>query len=123
MAGSTRERGRLALGFRALGEELRPRRLLPYTQPVLLSDSDIDAALADLPKWRREGAEIATEREFPTYKDGLVFATAVGWFADAADHHPDLKIGYQKVEIRLSSHDAGGITKRDVNLARKIDGL
>ncbi|RYG47135.1 4a-hydroxytetrahydrobiopterin dehydratase [bacterium] len=91
--------------------------------PVTLSNSEIEVALSALPGWRQEGSEIVTERKFETYKEGLVFASAIGWFADKAGHHPDLKIGYRKVEIRLSSHDTGSITKRDIRMAQGISKL
>jgi 4a-hydroxytetrahydrobiopterin dehydratase len=88
-----------------------------------LSVDEIASALAGLKGWRSSGGEIEKAFEFPTYKDGLVFACAVGYLADGMDHHPDLTIGYRRVKIVLSTHDAGGITEFDVRLAKKVESL
>ncbi|CAN5468071.1 4a-hydroxytetrahydrobiopterin dehydratase [soil metagenome] len=88
-----------------------------------LSDDAIAQTLDGLHEWRRESDEIVMERSFPTYKDGLVFANAVGWIADGMDHHPDLLVGYRKVGIRVSTHSEGGVTEKDFELARRIAAL
>ena len=88
-----------------------------------LSEAEVAVALADLGGWRSSGAEIEKTFEFPTYKDGLVFACAVGYLADGMDHHPDLTVGYRRVKVALSTHDAGGITEFDVRLAKKVETL
>jgi 4a-hydroxytetrahydrobiopterin dehydratase len=88
-----------------------------------LNDAEVSEALATLPGWRREGDALARTFEFGTYKDGVVFAAAVGFLADRLDHHPDLTLGYRKVEVRLSTHDVGGISGLDAELARRIDTL
>ena len=88
-----------------------------------LDESEIETHLKTVTGWAFENGQIVKTTTFDTYKSGLVFAVAVGHFADQMDHHPDLFIGYQKVTIGLNTHDLGGISTFDFALARKIDGL
>ena len=88
-----------------------------------LSEDQVGVALRELKGWRSADSKIEKVYEFPTYKDGLVFACAVGYLADKMDHHPDLTIGYRRVDVSLSTHDAGGITEFDLRLAKKIETL
>jgi 4a-hydroxytetrahydrobiopterin dehydratase len=88
-----------------------------------LTESEITSALHDLPGWSVVEGMIAKTYVFKTYKDGLVFAVAVGNWADSLNHHPDIIIGYQKVTISLTTHDLGGIGPLDVDLAREIETL
>ena len=88
-----------------------------------LDQSEIDSALAGLNGWSLDGGQIKKEYTFETYKSGLVFAVAVGHLADRMDHHPDLFIGYQKVKVGLNTHDVGGISAWDFELAKQIESL
>ena len=88
-----------------------------------LSSERLTEALVGLNGWKSTDDLIEKDYEFKAYKDGLVFACAVGYLADAMDHHPDMTIGYRRVKIQLSTHDAGGITETDVKLATKIESL
>jgi len=88
-----------------------------------LSAVEIDSALSDRPGWRVEGGLICREFGFKTYKDGVVFASAVGFVADRFDHHPDILIGYQKVTVSVNTHSVGGMSPYDFELARRVDGL
>ena len=88
---------------------------------MTLSDDEISAGLGALPGWERQGDEIVKEYKFPRFMDAIGF---VGWVADAAeaaDHHPDIDIRYNKVRLALSTHSAGGLTEKDLNLAREIE--
>ena len=87
----------------------------------VLSDDDLQSLLADLPRWRRVGPKLVREAEFAAYLDGLRFVEGVAQEAERRDHHPDLTLGYRRVKIELTSHDAGGITRRDADLARWIE--
>lgn len=87
----------------------------------MLTDDDLQTLLADLPRWRREGKSLVREAEFGAYLDGLAFVEEVAREAERRDHHPDLTIGYRRVRVELTSHDAGGITSRDAELARWIE--
>jgi 4a-hydroxytetrahydrobiopterin dehydratase len=61
--------------------------------------------------------------EFPNFKAALVFVNKVGALAEKANHHPDLNLGWGYVKVWLTSHDAHGVTERDLELAKKIDEL
>jgi 4a-hydroxytetrahydrobiopterin dehydratase len=90
---------------------------------TLLDDSAIESALADS-AWRREGNELVLVAKRRDFRDAIAFVNAVADEAERLNHHPDICIRrYRTVELRLTSHDAGGITKRDLALARAIDGL
>ena len=78
----------------------------------MLDDQALAAALADLPDWTAEDRALVRAFRRRDWRDAIAFVNAVAEEADRRDHHPD-----------ISSHDAGGVTKRDVNLARRIDEL
>ncbi len=88
-----------------------------------LSDTEILRSLGELSDWKRSGNSIERTFEFPSFMRGIEFVNLVAQAAETADHHPDVDIRYTKVVIKLSSHDAGGVTSRDIKLARKIDEL
>lgn len=88
-----------------------------------LESGEIESNLAGLPGWLVENGQIVKTYQFDSYKAGLVFAVSVGHFADRMDHHPDLFIGYQKVRIGLNTHDLGGVSTWDFELARQIESL
>jgi 4a-hydroxytetrahydrobiopterin dehydratase len=87
-----------------------------------LSDADVQQALAGLPGWERVGDEIAKTFECASFPDAIAFVVRIGFFAEQADHHPDLDVRWRKVKVALTSHDAGGLTQKDVELATKIEG-
>jgi len=87
----------------------------------LLSNEEIDDRLpAD---WERDDDEVVRVYEFDDYLDGVAFASAVGEIADEEFHHPEMIVRYDEVEVRLTSHEAGGITDRDVELAGRFDDV
>lgn len=86
-----------------------------------LSDAEITAGLADLPGWRREGDEIVKEYELESFPAVVEFVTRIADLAEAAGHHPDLDIRYRKLRVALSTHDAGGLTAKDLELASRIE--
>ncbi|MFZ5722897.1 MAG: 4a-hydroxytetrahydrobiopterin dehydratase [Pseudomonadota bacterium] len=81
------------------------------------------AALQQLPGWRHEGQALVREFRFGSFSEAFAFMTRVALLAEAQDHHPDWSNSWNRVIVRLSSHDAGGITARDLRLAQAIDGL
>ncbi len=87
----------------------------------LSSEAEIESALSELPGWKREGKAIAKTYDRKAFKAAMAFAGAVGELAERADHHPDIFIQYNKVTLTLWSHDKGGITDRDLRLARQIE--
>lgn len=93
--------------------------------PGLLSDEERVALLASLNGWSEgaDGRSITRSFSFPDFVGAFGFMTRVALLAEKADHHPDWSNSYNRVEISLTSHDAGGLTDRDARLARAIDGL
>lgn len=89
----------------------------------LLSESEIADGLKDLKGWTVEDNKVTKRFAFKSYKDGLVFALAVGHVADLMDHHPDIEVGYAKVKIAVSTHSVGGLSPYDLELARRIDPI
>ncbi|MCA1825347.1 MAG: 4a-hydroxytetrahydrobiopterin dehydratase [Myxococcales bacterium] len=87
----------------------------------LSSDGEIQSALSELPGWKRDGKAIVKTFDLKGFKAAMAFAGTVGELAERADHHPDILIQYAKVTLTLSSHDKGGITDRDLRLARQIE--
>jgi len=87
------------------------------------SEHDAARALGDLPAWRVEGGAIARTYETEGWGTTLMLVNAIGFVAEAADHHPDLEVSWAKVGVRLSTHSAGGITDKDLALAREIERL
>lgn len=85
----------------------------------LLSDDEIEQQLPT--DWGREGHEIVNVYEFDDYLEGVSFAAECGEIADEEFHHPEICIRYEEVEIRLTSHEEGGITEKDVDMAELFD--
>lgn len=90
-----------------------------------LTETERMAALAVLPGWtlRDDGAAITRQFKFKDFVAAWAFMEKVAALADAQDHHPEWSNVYNRVEITLTTHDAGGLSARDVRLARAIDGL
>lgn len=87
----------------------------------LLGPQEIERALGELGGWKREGKAIVKLFDLRSFKAALAFVNTVGELAERADHHPDILVEYSKVTLRLTSHDAGGVTQRDLRLARQVD--
>lgn len=87
-----------------------------------LTDAEIAAALPDVPGWTRNGDGIERSYRFADFAAAFGFMARVALLAEKADHHPEWSNVYNKVAIRLTTHDAGGISARDFALARAIDG-
>lgn len=87
----------------------------------MLTDGEIDTALAELPQWHRAGESLVRTIEAPTFPAAIAFVDEVALLAEDADHHPDIDIRWRKVTFTLSTHTAGGITALDPALARRID--
>ncbi|WP_136688033.1 4a-hydroxytetrahydrobiopterin dehydratase [Halorhabdus amylolytica] len=87
----------------------------------LLSDTEIDERLPA--GWERKGDEIVKTFEFDAYLDGVGFAAAAGGLAQEAFHHPEMTIGWREVQVRLTTHDAGGITDADLDLADRLNNV
>ena len=90
-----------------------------------LTEAERDAALAALPEWRLRADGLAIERalKFADFNEAFGFMTRVALLADKHDHHPEWSNVYNRVAITLTTHDAGGLSERDVAMARAIDAL
>ena len=89
----------------------------------LLAEAEVVSALAALPGWSRAGDEIEKTFERPSFPDAIAFVVRVGFLAEAADHHPDLDIRWRRVRVALTTHDSGGLTANDVELAQQIEAV
>jgi len=90
---------------------------------AVLSDDEVDAAAADLNGWQRTDGALRRSVSFPAFLDGIEAVRRVAEHAERADHHPDIDIRWRTVTFALVTHSEGGITDRDVELARQIDGI
>lgn len=71
--------------------------------------------------WKRQANKLTKDFEFPSFRDSIVFVNRVASVADSNNHHPDIDVRYSRVTVTLSTHDAGGITSKDLDLAEQID--
>jgi 4a-hydroxytetrahydrobiopterin dehydratase len=90
----------------------------------VLRDDEIEAALRDLPGWRRDGDALVRVVAVPGgFSDAVAFVARLAAAADQADHHPDVAISWNRVTVTWSTHSAGGITARDVEMAARTDTI
>ena len=93
------------------------------SEPVL-TQAEVDGALEEQQlRWTREGDVLVTTVKLHDFGAALSFVNAVGAAAEAANHHPDIDIRWNKVRLALSTHDSGGITLLDLALAGVVDRL
>lgn len=90
---------------------------------LVLTAAATAAWLADHPRWQLADGALVRELTFADFRAAFAFMTRVAALADAADHHPDWSNSWNRVVIKLSSHDVGGLTPRDLALAEEIDRL
>ncbi len=88
-----------------------------------LSDAEITSRLSGLSQWKVESGELARTFAFKDFRAALVFVNKVGEAAERAGHHPDIDIRYNRVRLGLVTHDAGGLTAKDFDLAAEADKL
>jgi 4a-hydroxytetrahydrobiopterin dehydratase len=89
----------------------------------VLDERVVVARMKSIPLWRLEGGELVRHLEFENFVEAMQFVNNVAEMAEGAGHHPDIDIRYNKVKLALVSHDAGGLTERDFDLAAGIDSL
>jgi len=93
-------------------------------RPALLSDIEIQRELnGALRGWTRRGPMLMKVYNFATFTDAIAWVNLVAIAAEAADHHPDLDIRFRQVGASLATHESGGITERDVEMAKRMDEL
>jgi 4a-hydroxytetrahydrobiopterin dehydratase len=88
-----------------------------------LSDEEIEAQIDGVVGWARQGDMIVKTFKLPSFPAAIAFVTHVGFLAEAAGHHPDIDIRYNKVTLALTTHDAGGLSQKDFDLAGAADEL
>ena len=90
---------------------------------TVLSTSEVDQALQKLPGWSRQGKAVERVFQFGNFLEAMEFVNKIAVAAEAANHHPDITISYNKVTLSLVSHDSGGVTQRDIRMAEKINDV
>jgi 4a-hydroxytetrahydrobiopterin dehydratase len=88
-----------------------------------ISDAEVREALAGLDGWELADGQIVRELKLKNFRDAIAFVVRLSYEAEAANHHPDLDIRYNRVRVALSTHDEGGITQKDLDLARAVQDL
>jgi len=88
-----------------------------------LDEQELQAAVAKLPEWSLTDGEIVREVTFKDFAHAMVFVNGVADLAEGANHHPDIDIRYNKVRLALVTHDSGGITQNDIEMAAAIDEI
>ena len=88
-----------------------------------LSSDEIEQRLGDLADWDHEGDQIRKTFQLASFPMAIAFVTQVGFLAEAAGHHPDIDIRWRKVTLVLTTHDAGGLSAKDFDLAAQIDEI
>ena len=88
-----------------------------------LKDEETRHLLAQLEEWQRDGEAIAKTYAFKNHYQAVAFANAVAWISHREDHHPDMKVGYNTVTVRYTTHAIGGLSVNDFICAAKVDAL
>jgi len=86
-----------------------------------LNAAQIKTALAAVPNWKKHGNAITRTFQFKDFPAAIKFVNVVAKLAEKAWHHPDIDIRWNKVTLTLTTHDAGGLTKKDFTLAKQFD--
>lgn len=87
------------------------------------NEAALESAMHRLPAWRREGQAITRTVTVPSFREGISLVNRVAQAAEEAGHHPDIDIRYTTLTFRLTSHDVGHVTERDLKMAARIDTL
>lgn len=85
-----------------------------------LTQQELEGALSGLPEWKLEDGKLVRDWNFKDFKQAMHFVNSVAAMAEAAGHHPDIDIRYNRVRLALVTHDAGGITRNDTEMAVHI---
>jgi 4a-hydroxytetrahydrobiopterin dehydratase len=88
-----------------------------------MKDAAVRAQLAELPKWASDGKRIHRTFKFADYWETMAFVNALAYVVHREDHHPELVVGYDRVDVRFDTHSVGGISLNDFICAAKCDAL
>jgi 4a-hydroxytetrahydrobiopterin dehydratase len=102
---------------------MRRGTLTPMSRTAKLESGTVEAFLASHEGWSRSGDALTRAYSFADFSAALGFVVRVGLAAEKRDHHPDIELGWGKARVRWSTHDAGGITALDLELAETTDSL
>ncbi|MFU8893788.1 MAG: 4a-hydroxytetrahydrobiopterin dehydratase [Luteolibacter sp.] len=89
----------------------------------LLEEEELQIALRKCPEWENEKKCITRTIEFEEFNDAIDFVNDLAEIAEEAQHHPEIIIRHTRVKLKLTTHDAGGITELDIQLAQRVDNL
>src|SRR6185437_763576 len=101
--------------------DIQPENKMPATKERTYNESEITERLNQLPGWYYEDGWIRRVYKTDGWPTTLMLVNAIGFFAEAAYHHPDLTVTWGRVTVKLQNHAAGGISDKDFELARKIE--
>jgi 4a-hydroxytetrahydrobiopterin dehydratase len=93
------------------------------TMAVKLQRQQVAEALQKLGHWTLQGDQIERLFTFETFVDSMIFVNKVAELAEEEQHHPEIRIIYNRVTLALTTHDAGGLTQKDFQMAHRIDSL
>jgi 4a-hydroxytetrahydrobiopterin dehydratase len=88
-----------------------------------IASHDLEAALAELPGWKIQDGKLHRQFKFPDFVSAYGFMTQMAFYSEAAGHHPEWFNVYNRVIVDLTTHDASGITQKDLDWARKSNTL
>jgi 4a-hydroxytetrahydrobiopterin dehydratase len=88
-----------------------------------LTKSQIALLIPKIPAWKKDGGEIMRAFDFKDYHHTMAFVNAVAWMAHRENHHPDMKVGFNRCEVRYSTHSVKGLSENDFICAAKVDAL
>jgi 4a-hydroxytetrahydrobiopterin dehydratase len=103
--------------------DLTAARCRPLEGQPAMTPDEIHRHLAAAPGWQLDGATIEKRFAFPDYHRTMAFVNAVAWIAHAEDHHPELRVGYDRCVVRWNTHSVGGLSINDFICAAKVDAL
>ena len=86
-----------------------------------LTQAELEQALPSISGWTLQEGKLIRDWTFKDFVQAMAFVNQVAALAESAGHHPDIDIRYNRVHLALVSHDAGGITQRDVNMAKQLN--
>ncbi len=92
-------------------------------KPKKLSEAEVEEALADLPEWSLENGKLHREYRFPGFAEAFGFMASAALVAESMNHHPEWFNVYHTVKIDLTTHDLGGISSADLEMARRFEAL
>jgi 4a-hydroxytetrahydrobiopterin dehydratase len=103
--------------------ELFAAHCRPLERGKALDDDAVRSQLRELPEWSTDGKRIARTYKFADYWETIAFVNAIAYVIHREDHHPELVVGYDKVEVRFDTHSVGGISENDFICAAKAERL